>query len=84
MFATVTLTVAANAQLAIPRSALLRLGERTMVLRRIGQDARRRLRFERRPVRDEDLGGKYIPVVRNLAKGERIVVSGVALLSGML
>ena len=56
-----------------------------MVFVELGKTRDGRLRFERRPVAvNEDLGGKYIPVVRNLAKGERIVVSGVALLSGML
>ena len=85
MFATVTLPVARQCTLAIPRGALLRLGDRTMVFVELGKTRDGRLRFERRPVVvNEDLGGKYLPVVRNLAKGERIVVSGVTQLSGML
>ena len=85
MFATVTLPVARQRTLAIPRSALLRLGERTMVFVELGKTRDGRLRFERRPAAvNEDLGGKCIPVVRNLAKGERIVVSGATPLSGML
>jgi hypothetical protein len=56
-----------------------------MVFVEVGKTRDGRLRFERRPVAvNEDLGGKYIPVVRNLAKGERIVVSGTTRLSGML
>ena len=84
MFATVTLPVGRQRTLAMPRSALLRLGDRTMVFVEWGKTRDGRFRFERRPVVvNEDPGGKHLPVVRNLAKGERIV-SGATPLSGML
>ena len=85
MYATVTLPVDRQVALAIPRSALLRLGDQTVVFVEAGKTPDGRLRFERRPVVvNEELGNEFLPVLRNLAKGERIVVSGAILLSGML
>ena len=85
MYATVTLPVPRLLALAVPRGALLRLGDQTVAFVEVGKTGDGRLRFERRPVVvSEELGGAYFPVVRNLAKGERIVVAGAALLSGML
>ena len=56
-----------------------------MVFVEVGKTSDGRLRFERRPVVvNEELGSEYLPVLRNLARGERIVVSGAILLSGML
>jgi len=85
MYATVLLPVDREVALAIPRSALLRLGDQTVVFVEIGKTPDGRLRFERRPVVvNEELGNEFLPVLRNLAKDERIVVSGAILLSGML
>jgi membrane fusion protein, heavy metal efflux system len=85
MYATVTLPVDRQVALAIPRSALLRLGDQTVVFVEVGKTPDGRLRFERRPVVvNEEMGNEFLPVLRNLAKGERIVVSGAILLSGML
>lgn len=85
MYATVTLPVDRQVALAIPRGALLRLGNRTVVFVEVGKTPDGRLRFERRPVVvNEEMGNEFLPVLRNLAKGERIVVSGAILLSGML
>jgi membrane fusion protein, heavy metal efflux system len=85
MYATVTLPVDRQVALAIPRSALLRLGDQTVVFVEVGKTPDGRLRFERRPVVvNEEMGNEFLPVLRNLAQGERIVVSGAILLSGML
>ena len=85
MYATVTLPVDRQVALAIPRSALLRLGDQTVVFVEGGKTIDGRLRFGRRPVVvNEEIGSEYLPVLRNLAQGERIVVSGAILLSGML
>ena len=82
MYATVTLPVDRQVALALPRSALLRLGDQTVVFVEVGKTPDGRLRFERRPVVvNEELGSEYLPVLRNLARGERIVVSGAILLS---
>ena len=51
----------------------------------LGKAADGRLRFERRPVSvNEELGGEFLPVVRGVSAGERVVTSGAILLSGML
>jgi len=85
MYATVALPMDRQVALAIPRGALLRLGDQTVVFVEAGKTPDGRLRFERRPVVvNEEQGGDFLPVLRNLAKGERIVVSGAILLSGML
>jgi cobalt-zinc-cadmium efflux system membrane fusion protein len=85
MYATVTLPVDRQVALAIPRSALLRLGDQTVVFVEVGKAPDGRLRFERRPVVvNEELGSEYLPVLRNLAQDERIVVSGGILLSAKL
>jgi cobalt-zinc-cadmium efflux system membrane fusion protein len=85
MYATVGLPVDRQVALAIPRGALLRLGDQTVVFVEVGKTPDGRLRFERRPVVvNEEQGGDFLPVLRNLAKDERIVVSGAILLSGML
>ena len=85
MYATVTLPVDRQVALAIPRSALLRLADQTVVFVEVGKTPDGRLRFERRPVVvNEELGSEYLPVLRNLVKGERIVVSGAILLSSKL
>ncbi|MGO9287617.1 MAG: efflux RND transporter periplasmic adaptor subunit [Polyangia bacterium] len=85
MYATLTLPVDRQVALAIPRGALLRLGDQTVVFVEVGKTPDGRLRFERRPVVvNEEMGNEFLPVLRNLAKGERIVVSGAILLSGML
>jgi cobalt-zinc-cadmium efflux system membrane fusion protein len=85
MFATVALPVDRQMALAVPRGAILRLGDRTVVFVEIGKTPDGRLRFERRPVVvNEEQGGEFLPVQRNLAKGDRVVISGAILLSGML
>jgi hypothetical protein len=51
----------------------------------LGESSNGRTRFERRPVSvNEDLGGSYLPVLRGISAGERVVTSGAILLSGML
>ncbi|HEY7954274.1 MAG TPA: efflux RND transporter periplasmic adaptor subunit, partial [Polyangia bacterium] len=85
MYATVSITVAERQALAIPRSAMLRLGDQTVVFVETGNAPGARLRFERRPVAvDEDEGGDYLPVTHGLSAGEHVVTSGAVLLSGML
>jgi membrane fusion protein, heavy metal efflux system len=85
MYATAALSVDRQRTLALPRSAILHLGDQTLAFVELGKAADGRLRFERRPVSvNEELGGDFLPVVRGIAAGERVVVSGAILLSGML
>jgi cobalt-zinc-cadmium efflux system membrane fusion protein len=85
MYATVSISVAERKALAIPRSAMLRLGDQTVVFVQTGQAPNGLIRFERRPVAvDEDEGGDYLPVTHGLERGEKIVTSGAILLAGML
>jgi cobalt-zinc-cadmium efflux system membrane fusion protein len=85
MYATAALAVDQHKALALPRSAILHVGEQTMAFVELGKSPDGRVRFERRPVSvDEELGGDYLPVVRGISAGERVVTSGAILLSGML
>jgi membrane fusion protein, heavy metal efflux system len=85
MYATVAIHVEERKALAIPRSALLRLGDSTVVFVEMGRSADGRLRYERRPViLDETEGSQWLPVTHGLVRAEKIVVSGSILLAGML
>jgi len=85
MYATVSVSVEERKALAIPHSAVLRLGEQTVVFvdRGVAPDGRHR--FERLPVQvDEGEGSSWIPVTHGLERGTRIVTQGAILLSGMI
>ena len=85
MYATAAISVDRQRALALPRNAILHLGDQTMAFVDLGKSPDGRLRFERRLVSvNEELGGDYLPVVRGISAGERVVVSGAILLSGML
>lgn len=82
MYATVYLSVDQEKALAIPRSALLRLGDQTVVFIAKGQTDDRLVRFERIPVTvDEGEGSQWVPVKHGLSPGMQLVVSGAILLS---
>jgi cobalt-zinc-cadmium efflux system membrane fusion protein len=85
MSAQVKISVDERKALAIPHTALLRLGDQTMVFVEKPDSNGTTRKFERRPVAvDEDLGGDFLPVVRGVERGEHVVTSGAILLSGML
>ncbi len=85
MFAQVNLSVDPALVLALPRSAVLRLGDQTVSFVKVGTSPDGRVRFERRPVVvNEALGGDFLPVEAGLAAGEEVVVGGAILLSGMV
>jgi len=84
MYATAALAVDRQQTLAIPRSAILHIGDQTMVFIELAKAPDGRLRFERRPVWvNEELGGDYIPVARGIAAGEKVITGGAILLSAM-
>jgi cobalt-zinc-cadmium efflux system membrane fusion protein len=84
MFASVRISVEARKALALPRSAVLRLGEQNVVFVDRGA-AGGKERFERLPVTvDEAEGSEWLTVTHGLDRGDRVVTSGAILLSGML
>ncbi len=85
MYATVSIAVDAPEVAAMPRSALLRIGDQTVAFVELGSAPDGRLKFSRRIVAvNEDEGSDYLPIVRGLNLGDQIVTSGAILLSGML
>jgi multidrug efflux pump subunit AcrA (membrane-fusion protein) len=84
MYATMQISVDQTKALAIPRSALLRLGEEKVVFTQIGS-SKDRVRFVRVPVDvDEGESSPWLEVKHGLAEGQTVVTSGAILLSEML
>jgi cobalt-zinc-cadmium efflux system membrane fusion protein len=84
MYATMRISVDQKKALAIPRSALLRLGEYKVVFIEVGE-GEGRARFERVPVDvDEGESSPWLEVKHGLALGQKVVVSGAILLSQKL
>ncbi len=85
MYSTVSISVEERKALALPRNAVLRMGEQTIVFVEVGKAADGRTKFERRPVSiDEGEGSAWLPVEHGVEKGTRVVVSGGVLLTGMI
>jgi membrane fusion protein, heavy metal efflux system len=85
MYATVAIAVPAPSVAALPRAALLRIGDQTVVFVQNGNAPDGRMKFSRRIVAvNEDEGSDYVPIVRGVNRGDRVVTSGAILLSGML
>jgi len=85
MYATVSISVEARKELAIPKGSAIRLGERTLVYVQRGTTPDGRLRFESLPISiDEGEGGHWLPVSSGLAVGDQVVTAGTVLLSGMI
>jgi cobalt-zinc-cadmium efflux system membrane fusion protein len=85
MYATISIPVSGHTQLALPRSALLRQGDQTLVFRAVGVAADGSLRFVRWPVKVGDEGSdSALPVLSGLHAGDRVVTSGGVLLLGMV
>jgi RND family efflux transporter MFP subunit len=84
MYATARVSVDRKHVLAIPRSALLRLGETKVVFLEVGRDDSR-VKFARLPVDvDEGEASPWLEVKHGIEVGQRIVVSGAILLSQRL
>lgn len=84
MLGTVEIAGRTRDALAVPRSAVLRLGDQLIVLVEAGRAPDGRIRFERRPVEVDDTGGEWLPVLRGVTAGDRVVTSGGILLVGLL
>ena len=84
MYATLTIETPARRSLAIPRSAIIHVGEERVVFVQTGATETGLLKFQRRRVVVEEAENDPVPVKSGLAAGEAVVVSGGLLLSGML
>jgi cobalt-zinc-cadmium efflux system membrane fusion protein len=85
MYATVTISVASHKALALPRNAVLRLGEQSVVFIDRGKASDGRERYERLPVLVDDIpGNPWLPVLHGLNGGERIVTAGTEALNAIL
>ena len=82
MFVTVSVELGLRRQLAVPRSAVVRSGEKQTVFIEDGTAADGRRRFVQRPVETGDADGGWIGIASGLQPGERVVVAGSILLSG--
>ncbi len=84
MYATVQISTGERRALAIPRNAVIRLGEQTLVFIQEGKTESGLLRFQRRAVRvDENAPGDLLPVLDGLKRGDVVVVSGGLQLTNM-
>ncbi|MGH7296909.1 MAG: efflux RND transporter periplasmic adaptor subunit [Polyangiaceae bacterium] len=84
MYATVQISVDQKRALAIPRSALLRIGEYKVVFIQVG-DEPGKVRFQRVPVDvDEGESSQWLEVKHGLQSGQKVVVNGAILLSQKL
>ena len=85
MFATVKISVDVKKAIAIPRSAVIRLGDQLVVFLDRGPGLDGKERYERLPVIvDEGEGSKWLTVDHGLEVGDKLVTSGALLLSDML
>jgi cobalt-zinc-cadmium efflux system membrane fusion protein len=84
MYATVSILLEESRALGVPRSAVLRLGDRTVVFVEKGPAPGGLLRFEPRNVRIRDGGGDAVAVTEGLAAGDRVVTGGAIFLAGMI
>jgi len=84
MYATLLISTPPRTALAVPRSALLHLGDQTVVLVQTGRTENGLLRFQQRRVQVESDDADPVVVLSGLSRGEQVVVSGALLLSGML
>ena len=83
MFAQVAITVDPAQALAVPRSAVTRIGNQTFAYVDLGLMANGTRRFECRPVQvEEQVSGDLLPVKAGLKAGERVVTQGSMVLSG--
>jgi cobalt-zinc-cadmium efflux system membrane fusion protein len=85
MYASVTISVPGHRALAVPRAAVLRQGDQTVVLVHTGATPDGSLKIERRPVQVDDEGSDgALEILHGLQEGDEVVTSGAILVLGML
>ena len=77
--------MAAGLHYCLQNAIRVRMGDQTVVFVEVGKTPDGRVKFERRPVSvDLGEGSKWVTVEHGVEKGQRVVVSGGILLSGMM
>jgi multidrug efflux pump subunit AcrA (membrane-fusion protein) len=85
MYGVASLAVPARPALSVPREALLRQGDETVVFVAGGETRDGRVIFHRRAVRArEELPGGRVPILAGLRPGDRVAARGAILLLGAL
>ena len=85
MYATVRVAVPRQKTLSVPKNAVLRLGDQTVVFVQLPNGPHGEARFERRPITlSDDAAGEFLPVVHGIEQGDKVVTSGAILLSGAI
>ena len=85
MYATTEIAVSGHPALAIPRSAVVGLGDQKVVFIEVGNTPDGARRFERVPVLLDDApGSDWVPVLHGLEPGTIVVTSGADALSAKL
>jgi cobalt-zinc-cadmium efflux system membrane fusion protein len=75
----------ARQALAVPRSAVVKLGEQSVVFAQIENAPDGRVRFERLPVAvDDSIDGAYVPVEHGIEPGTRVVTRGAQAISAAM
>lgn len=83
MFAAVAIATDTTPKLAIPRTSVVRVGDENVAFVDKGESPNGGERFERRIVAiDDTQAGDYVPVLRGLQSGEKVVSSGAIILTG--
>lgn len=82
MFVTLSIELDRRAMLAVPRTAVLKSGDRQTVYVQEGKTEDGRARFRERPIESGEADDGWVAVISGLSPGDPIVVSGAILLSG--
>lgn len=83
MYATIGINVSQGPAVAVPKKAVVHLGDQTVIFVAAGQAPDGRAKFERRPVKvNEDVSGDLLPVSNDAVhEGDTVVVDGAVLLT---
>ena len=84
MYATAFITVAGRKAIAVPRPAILRLGDQDVVFLALGRTPDGKDRFERIPVVIDDVPGDWVAVTHGLDIGAQVVIAGAPALNQRL
>lgn len=82
MYVTLSVALGVRETLALPRAAVLKAGDRSIVFVEDGKTSDGRTRFRQRFVEPGDADDGLVSITSGLSLGERVVVSGSILLSG--